>query len=110
MASVSNLYVDQGSDFSFTVTLTNSDGSAMDLTGYTCDAQVRKAYTSSSTSATFSTSINASAGLVTLELTDTQTTALDYGRYVYDAVITSSSGEKTRVLEGQVVVTPGVTR
>jgi hypothetical protein len=32
------------------------------------------------------------------------------GRYVYDVEITSSGGEVTRVLEGQVEVTPEVTR
>jgi hypothetical protein len=48
-------------------------------------------------------------GQLTLELTDTQTSALEYGRYVYDCVITASGGDKTRVVEGQVVVTPGVT-
>ena len=32
------------------------------------------------------------------------------GRYVYDVEITSSAGTKTRVLEGQVEITPGVTQ
>ena len=46
----------------------------------------------------------------TITLTDTQTTALESGRYVYDVVITSGSGAKTRVVEGQVTVNPSVTR
>jgi len=37
------------------------------------------------------------------------TSLLKEGRYVYDIVITSNSGVKTRVVEGQVTVTPGVT-
>ena len=110
MASVSNLYIDQGSDFSFTVDMTNSDGTAMDLSGYTATAHIRKAYTSTSTAAVFSTSVSEVSGQITLLLTGTQTSALDFGRYVYDCVIISSSGDKTRVLEGQVIVTPGVTR
>ncbi len=32
------------------------------------------------------------------------------GRYVYDIEITSGSGTKTRVLEGQLEITPGVTQ
>jgi len=47
---------------------------------------------------------------IRLILSDTQTNSMKAGRYVYDVEITSPSGEKTRVLEGQVEVTPGVTR
>jgi hypothetical protein len=32
------------------------------------------------------------------------------GRYVYDVEILAASGSRTRVLEGQVEVTPGVTQ
>jgi len=38
------------------------------------------------------------------------TSALQAGRYVYDLNIESGGGVKTRVIEGQAVVTPGVTR
>jgi len=109
MASISNLYVDQGSDFSFTIDLTNSDGSVMDLTGYTGESEIKKSYSSSSAAATFNVIITEEVGRLTFELTDTQTAGLEYGRYLYDCVITSSGGEKTRIVEGQVIVTPGVT-
>ena len=46
----------------------------------------------------------------TITLTDTQTAALDAGRYLYDVLITASGGDKTRVVEGQVTVNPSVTR
>ena len=110
MAIIANLYIDQGTDYTITVDVTDSAGDVLDLTGYTATAQVRKTYTSSSLSATFTTSINASAGQVTISLTDTQTSALQAGRYVYDLNIESGGGVKTRVIEGQAVVTPGVTR
>ena len=45
-----------------------------------------------------------------MSLTDTVTTAMTSGRYVYDVVLTDSSGDKTRVLEGQAILTPGVSR
>ena len=35
---------------------------------------------------------------------------MSQGRYVYDVVITDSSGDKTRVLEGRATVTPSVSR
>ena len=61
-------------------------------------------------SASFGTSIAEAQGQVTLTLSDTVTTGLDAGRYVYDLNITSSGGVTTRVVEGQAIVTPGVTR
>jgi len=43
-------------------------------------------------------------------MTSANTANLTPGRYVYDLVITSPASEKTRVVEGIVVVTPGVTQ
>lgn len=110
MAIIANLYIDQGTDFSVTVDVTDTAGDILELSGYTAAAQIRKTYSSSSVSATFSTSIAEIAGQVTISLTDTQTTALESGRYVYDLNITSAAGVVTRVIEGQAIVTPGVTR
>ena len=111
MAIIANLYIDQGTDYSITVDCTDSAGEVLDLTGYTAAAQMRKTYSSSTISATFATAINASAGQVTLTLTDTQTNALDSGRYVDDLNITKTSDSSiTRVVEGQAILTPGVTR
>jgi hypothetical protein len=110
MAIIANLYIDQGTDFSITVDVTDSAGDILDLTGYTASAQIRKTYGSSNVSTTFSTSISELNGQVTLSLNDTQTTGLESGRYVYDLNITSGDGQTTRVIEGQAIVTPGVTR
>lgn len=110
MASIANLYIDQGTDFSITVDVTDSSGGVQDLSGYSASAQMRKTYNSSSVSATFATSISESAGQVTISLTDTQTNAIDAGRYVYDLIVTSGSGSITRVIEGQAILTPSVTR
>ena len=110
MASISNIFIDQGADYTSTVTVTDSSDSAVNLTGFSAAAQIRKSHLSS-TSTAFATSItDATAGQITITLTDTQTTALESGRYVYDVVITSGSGAKTRVVEGQVTVNPSVTR
>ena len=110
MASISNIFIDQGADFTTTVTVTDSNGDAVSLAGYSAAAQIRKSY-SSSTSTAFTTSIsNASGGEITITLSDTQTAALEAGRYLYDVLITASGGDKTRVVEGQVTGNPSVTR
>ena len=110
MAAVSNLYIDQGADYSTTISLTDSNGDSLSLTGYTAVGQVRKTFGSSTVAATFTTTLSASSGQVTLTLSDTTTAAMEAGRYVYDVLITDGSGTKTRILEGQATLTPSVSR
>jgi hypothetical protein len=108
MASKANLIIDQGTTFTTTITVTDDDGTALDLTDYTGAAQIRKHYTSSN-SVNFSVSITAATGEVTLSLTANATANIVAGRYVYDCELTNS-GTVSRVLEGIVTVTPQVTR
>ena len=110
MAVLSNLSVDQGTDFSAEVVVEDSSGNIANLTGYTGAGQIRKTYTSS-TKVDFGVAVtNATGGLLTLTLTNAVTNAMKAGRYVYDVEITkTSNGEKTRVVEGQVIINPGVT-
>ena len=110
MAAVSNLYIDQGADFSTTLSLTDSNGDILNLTGYSAIGQLRKTFGSSSIAATFTVALTAATGQVTMTLADTVTTALTSGRYVYDVLLTDSSGDKTRILEGHATVTPSVSR
>ena len=111
MATISNLFIDQDADFTTTVTVNDSTGTALDLTNYTALAMIRKSY-QSSTATTFTSAFVSprTTGQITISLTDTQTAALESGRYVYDLVITDASGNKTRVVEGIVTVTPSVSR
>ena len=111
MATISNIFINQGANFTTTVTISDSDGSALDLTSYTALAQIRKTY-ESTTATNFTSTFDAdrTTGKITISLTDTQTTALSYGRYVYDLLITSVGGDKTRVVEGIATVNPSVSR
>ena len=111
MASISNIFIDQGATFTTTLTINDSHGSALDLTNYTAIAQIRKSPSSStSTSFTVAFASDRTTGQLTISLTDTQTTALEAGRYNYDVLITDSSGTKTRVVEGIATVNPSVSR
>lgn len=109
MAIKANLVIDQGSSFSATIDVTNVDGTVFNLTGYTVAAQMRKNYTSS-VAVTFSTTHSSAGGAITLSLLPAVTTAIEPGRYLYDVEITSSGGSITRIVEGMVTVTPGMTR
>lgn len=111
MATISNLFIDQDADFTTTVTINDSAGTALDLTGYTALAMIRKTYQSTTATTFTSTFVSPrTSGQITISLTDTQTATLEAGRYVYDMVITDSSGNKTRVVEGIATVNPSVSR
>ena len=108
---VSNLTVNTGTTFSQIFTLESADtNSATDLTGFTATAQMRK-HPGSSTATNFTTQIiNASGGKIRVGLTTSETSSLKPGRFMYDVLITDTSGEVTRVLEGAVLVREGVTK
>ena len=103
MATYSNLFIDQGSDFSFTVDLSAEDFS-LNLNTYTARGQVRKTYYSSNAT-NFSIVIDDADTLIA-SLTAAQTSALKAGRYVYDIEIVSGDSTPiiTRVIEGQIDV------
>jgi hypothetical protein len=110
MATISNLYVDAGATYSNIITVTASNGQALDLTGYTVASQMRKSYSSSTVYAFTASVYDAANGKIRLQLTSTQSEAIPAGRWLYDVEITSSSGTKTRVVEGIVTVNPQITQ
>ena len=111
MAAVANFNIDQGTTFSSTVTVKDSTGNPLDLTGYTATAKMALGYSSTRTRTdlTIEFTSDRTTGGVTMSLTATQTAALEApARYVYDLDITDSSGTVTRVIEGLMTVRPNV--
>jgi hypothetical protein len=109
VALKANIVIDQGTDFSTSINVTDDDGNVVDLTGYSAAAQMRKHYTSSSYYA-FTTAVNSAQGIVTISMTAGATANITAGRYVYDCELTSNTSVITRLVEGIVTVTPQVTR
>jgi hypothetical protein len=109
MSIKANIIVDQGSTYYTNIDVQTEDGQAVDLTGYSGRAQIRKHYTST-TATNFDIDIDNGDGTISLALSANATASLVAGRYVYDVELTSSDGIVERVLEGIVTVTPNVTR
>jgi hypothetical protein len=82
----------------------------MNLTGYTVKSQFRKSYQSSSATSFTASVYDATAGKIRLQLNPTDTSSVQAGRYLYDIELTSSSGDKSRALEGLVILTPEITK
>lgn len=110
MSSFAELYIDQGSTFNLTITLDDDiTNSAINLSSYTIKSQIKKSYYSQNVSDNLvCTIMDSSNGIIALSLPSANTANLSAGRYVFDMTM-NNSGDISRVLEGIVFVSPGVT-
>ena len=113
----SNLSLTTDSDFSQIFTLENAEtNSPTNLTGFTIASSIRKHPAAKRGEGFEATIINASAGKIRLGISGVKSRKLAdegffrTGRYVYDVVIADSASERTKVLEGTVLVNIGVTK
>jgi len=114
---VSNLTLTTDSDFSQIFTLENAEtNSPTDLSGFTISSSIRKHPAAKKGEGFEATIINATGGKIRLGMSGLKSRRLfedgffRNGRYVYDVVIKDGSGERTKVLEGSVLVNIGVTK
>ncbi len=105
---VVNIIIGQGVDFSEVFTSTEADGTTSNLSGYTGASKIKK-HPESTSSQSFFLTITGLTGEVTISMTSAQTLQLKPGRYYYDVVLTSPSGSVSRMVEGQALVTAGIT-
>lgn len=112
MAAYVELFMDQGANFNNIITLTDdTSNTAINITGYTVRSQMRRSYYSVNASANIVCTItDGSAGQVTMTLGASNTSNLTPNRYLFDMETETPSGVVSRVLEGIITVTPGITR
>lgn len=110
MAIYANLVIDQGSTFNSTITVEEATGAEISLEGYSVRAQIRKTYTSSTAVDFIAEIVDPDNGIITLKLAPAASGSLKPGRYVYDVEIITPNEDVTRVVEGQIEITPRVTR
>lgn len=107
---VNNITINAGETFSQPLTILNSSGSAVNLTGYAASSMMRKHAESTTKTADFTVGItSAASGLITLSLSSAITAGIKEGRYVYDVLLTDSANLKSIVVEGMVLVRTGIT-
>ena len=113
----SNLSLTTDSDFSQIFTLENAEtNSPTNLTGFTIASSIRKHPAAKKGEGFEATIINAAAGKIRLGMSGIKSRQLAdegffrTGTYVYDVVIRDSASERTKVLEGTVLVNIGVTK
>lgn len=109
-----NFICPQGSTFNRRVTY-KIDETPVNLTGYSSRLQVREAHYSTNTITDLTSSnggitLGGSAGTIDILIGASATALFDAGTFVYDLEIESVGGIIDRLIEGNFVVTPEVTR
>ena len=111
MANQVELFCDQGTDFSYSLDLSNDDGSALNLASYTFSSSIRKSYYSSKPAANLTvTVINAANGNVQLSMNSAVTSNIKAGRYLYDVKMSDATNTVFRVIEGIITIYPQITK
>jgi hypothetical protein len=110
VAGFVELTLEQGANFNTVLDLKDSSGGILNLSGYSVLAQMRKSYYSNTSTSFTMTISDAAAGQITMAMSAANTASVTPGRYVYDILLTSGSGIKTRIIEGIITVMPSVTR
>jgi hypothetical protein len=103
-----DLFIDQGQDFSATITLDNMNGGSYNTAGYFAEGTIKSSYISANAAAYFNTTIDATGDL-TISLDYLTTQNLSYGRYVYDVFLINPANTHSKVLEGIVYLNPSAT-
>jgi hypothetical protein len=106
-----DITIRKGNDYEQLFEFQQSDGSAMNLTGFTIESQVRAKQSRDATLIISFTVIipDPTNGKVYLKLTDTETGALLEKSGYYDILVISPSGFDEIYLEGRVFIEPIVT-
>jgi len=100
-----DITVNQGAEFTLNVQALNADRTVMDLTGYTAKMQVRDSKGGSTIYMTASTAagtitINAPGGIVMVNVGADLTTPMTWNSGWYDLIVTASSTNVKRLVEG----------
>lgn len=116
MGVYNGFIIQQGATWTQTLTWKDSLGAAKSLAGYSAAMQLKRTYDgtaaftlTSSPAAGLTIVGDGSTGQLQIAITATQTAGLLAGYYVYDLEL-SKDGVVTRLIEGQLSVTPEVTQ
>ena len=114
-AGLANLVLEQGSTFVKTLTWYDELGNLRNLTGYSAELQVRfeaedEVLLYSANTTTGEIVLGGALGTIVITIPAAATLALDFIKAKYDLLLTSGAGVKTRLIEGAITLSKGVTR
>jgi FlaG/FlaF family flagellin (archaellin) len=114
-AAVYDILIEQGATFQLHVVYKDSSENPIDLSGYTARMQVRQKYSDPDALLTLTTenggiSLGGVTGTIDVTSSATDTAELTTKCGVYDLELQNAAGIVTRLIEGNVTITPEVTR
>jgi hypothetical protein len=101
--------VQRRSDHAIQLVFKDSDNNAINLSGYTVEAQVWEETRTTKYADFAVTYTNRSTGTIDIALTDTQTATFSPNILKYDVLLTNPSGLKEYYLEGNIFMSEGYT-
>ena len=104
-----DMTIQRRSDHTVNVTLKDSNGTAINLTGYTLASQIWDTVRTSKAADATCTVTNASGGTFDWKLTDTQTATFTAEEYKYDVRLTNPAGLHEYWIEGTIYMSEGYT-
>jgi len=110
-AGYQDQYLEQGTTFTSDITLTDSNGTPYNLNNFTFASQAKRSYYSSNPTIVFQVSaVDANNGVLRISANSAVTANVPAAKLVYDVIIKEvGSNTVTRILEGQIFVSPAVT-
>lgn len=114
-AATYNFVIEQGTTLAKTLIWNDSTGNPVNLSGYTARMQVRQSVTSSVvllelTTTAGTITITPLTGTIVLSFSATTTADITWRHGKYDLELVASNGVVTRLIEGQIDISPEVTR
>ena len=109
MTTQANLYVDQGTDFAINVDVSINDED-ITLSDKTFFCSFAKLYSSAASANASVTPLVGNNSILEFSVDGPTTENLEPGKYVYDVIMISPSGIKTKILDGLITIIPTITR
>jgi hypothetical protein len=109
-AATFNLTVEQGVDLDLQVSVQDSTGATFSLAGSSAAAQIRDDFNGALLATFAVVTATGTTGRMDLALSATTAAALPLSGGRYDLLLTTSAGDKVRLLNGQISVSGRVTQ
>lgn len=114
MAAELNLTIEKKSAFQRRLIYKDSNGRAINLTGWTAKLQIKPAADSVTVLIELSTTngriaLGGNAGFIDLYVSVADTTSIAWTTGVYDLLLTPADGKSRRLVQGTMTASPGVT-
>lgn len=110
-ASYLDLFIEQGSDYNNQIALDDAGGEAYNLVNFSVSSAAKTSYYTANAAFVFNATVyDPVNGIIQLSANSAVTSNVSaMQKLVYDVIVTDPNGLKSRVLEGHIHVSPGVT-